>query len=238
MRPILSCAILLGWGLACTAQAQTTAPSISAVGDTQLAQARGRGLPAGNAITGFQLQLVSTWSAPQGALGAAGTVQVGGLGGGRPSVQVSSLASGSGAPGGSAPGSASGSLQIQGVGQLTQVVGEANQGYNTFTLRLVDTASGLPQLPAGSPAASYSVQGGSATVRGDGRGGIVVAITTPAGVAMQTVGGLGSFTQTLRIVGNGQSVTNDAVLTVLTRHVASLGAAGLLGSLQNMMPRH
>lgn len=238
MRRLLPCAALLGLGLTCTAQAEPAAPRIVALTDSQLAQARGRGLPAGPAITGFELQLVSTWSAPQGAVGAAGTLRVDGLGSGQPSVRLSGQASGSGAPAGAAPGSASGVLPVQGVGQLTQVAGDANQGYNRFTLRLLDTAAGLPPLDSGQLAASYVGPGASASVAGDGHGGIVVAISTPAGSAMQSVGGLGSFTQTLRILGNGQSVNNSAVLTVLTRSTPGSGAAGLLNTLQNMIPRH
>lgn len=238
MRRLLPCAALLGLGLACTARAETAVPRIVALDDAQLAQARGRGLPAGQAITGFQLQLVSTWIAPQGAVGAAGTVQVEGLGGGPPSVRVAGQASGNGAPGGGGPGSASGGLPVQGVGQLTQVAGDANQGYNRFTLRLVDTSTGLPALSAGSLGASYAGRGTSASVAGDGHGGLVVAISTPAGSALQSVGGVGSFTQALRIVGNGQRVDNSAMLTVLTRSAPGLGAAGLLSTLQNMIPRH
>ena len=75
-------------------------------------------------------------------------------------------------------------------------------------------------------------------MRADGHGGIVVSLSTPAGSAMQSVGGMGSFTQTLRILGNGQSVNNSAVLTVLSRNAPGVGAAGLLNTLQNMLPRH
>ncbi len=218
---------------------QAAAPEVRVAPDALLAQARGRGLPA-TAITGFRLELASSWSGAQGALDARAAVQVDGLGAGRPLAQFSSAAGGSGSVSGVPTGSAAGSLQVHGVGQLTQVAGDANQGQNSFVVRLVDGAGAAPALPgAGGLGASYQAGASSASVSGDGRGGVVLAIATPLGVATQAVGAAGGYvSQMLRIVGDGQRVSNSALLTVMTQATAGAAAPALLGQLHNMMPRH
>ncbi len=234
---IIRAAVLAMWTAEAHAAQQPIA--IRVVGDAQLALAQGRGLPAGGAITGFRLVLASTWNAPQGALSAGTTLQLNGLGSSRPSLVVSSRASGVGSIDGTANGIATGGLQIRGVGQLTQVAGNANQGGNSFAVRLVDVGTSLPPVDAGSLGASYASAGSSATVGSDGHGGVVVSISTPLGSASQSIGGgTGDVSQALRILGNGQSASNSAVLTVLTRSLPALGTASLLGQLQNMIPRH
>ena len=206
--------------------------------DALLAQARGRGLPA-SAITGFRLELASTWSGAQGTLDASAAVQVDGLGGSRPVVQFASAAGGSGSVSGTPSGNAAGALQVQGVGQLTQVAGDGNQGRNSFVVRLVDSSGGTSALPgAGSLGARYGAGASSASVSSDGSGGVVLAIDTPLGAATQAVGAAGGYvSQMLRIVGDGQTVSNSATLTVMTRAAAVAAAPTLLGQLRNMMPR-
>ena len=213
-------------------------PEVRVAPDALLAQARGRGLPA-TTITGFRLELASSWSGAQGALDASAAVQVDGLGRGLPQAQFASSAGGTGTVSGAPTGNAAGGLQVQGVGQLTQVAGDANVGSNRFVVRLADASTALQPLPAaGRLGARYVVGAASATVSGDGRGGVALEIATPLGVAAQSVGGVGGYVrQMLRIVGDGQRVSNSATLTVMTRSAVAAAAPALLVQLGNMMPR-
>ena len=227
------CAVLLATA-AVAAQAAAAMPSIRVVGDAQLAQARGRGIP-GNAITGFRLELVSSWNNPQGALGASGTLQVSGLGGAQPAVQWVGSAGGRGSISGAATGSTSGALEVGGIGQLTQVAGDANQATNSFTLQLLPDGTALAPIAPGAAAASYSAGGASARIGSDGHGGLVLAIVTPLGSATQAFGS--AIGQALHISGDGQTVRNDAVLTVLTHASSGIASPALLQQLRNAMPR-
>jgi hypothetical protein len=218
--------------------AHASQPEVSVASDALLAQARGRGLPA-TAITGFRLELASSWIGAQGALEASAAVQVDGLGRARPQVQFASSAGGSGIVSGTRTGNAAGALQVQGVGQLTQVAGNANVGSNGFIVRLADTSTALTSMPAaGSLGARYVSGEGSASASGDGRGGVVLEIATPLGVAAQSIGAAGGYvSQMLRIVGDGQRVSNRATLTVMTASATAQATPALLGQLRNMMPR-
>ena len=208
---------------------------VHAVDDSLLATMRGRGIP-GMTITGFQLVAVSTWNGGSGEVSAASTVRVSGLDRSQPRILADSTASGSGAVSNGGPGVTGGALPVQGLGQLTQVAGDGNLGHNSFALRLIPDAAVLPALPGGSLDASYTgADGTRATVEADGRGGITIAIATPAGQSLQAFGG-GGVVQSLAIGGNAQTVLNSAVLTVLARPSGGIAGAALLRQLQNAMP--
>ena len=219
---------------AACAAVHATPPLVRVVGDTRLAQARGRGLP-GDAITGFRLELVSSWSNPQGTLDAGGTLQVSGLGSAQPAVQLVGSAGGQGSIAGTVAGRVGGALAVGGIGQLTQVAGDANQAGNSFTLRLLPDGTALAPIMPGATAASYRAATASAQIGSDGHGGLLLSIATPLGSATQSFGKV--VGQTLQIVGNGQAVRNDAVLTVLTHAAGGNAAPALLQQLRNAMPR-
>ena len=85
------------------------------------------------------------------------------------------------------------------------------------------------QLLRGEPVAGVPVQPATAP------GAIVLAIVTPLGSATQAFGS--AIGQALHISGDGQTVRNDAVLTVLTHASSGIASPALLQQLRNAMPR-
>ncbi|CAJ0822716.1 hypothetical protein [Ralstonia flaminis] len=208
--------------------------------DGELAQQRGKYLGA-SIVSGFMIAMASQWRNEAGQASAEARLLATNLRTNAASVNVSSQASvqmGAGALAGAASGaSAAGGagVQVNGVGQVTQVAGNNNLASNTASISM--QAAPLPTLPSGGSSA-LAAQNGFVAQAQAGAGGVQVAITSPMGVASQSVtsnlaGVAGSLMQVAQLAGNAQVIANQLsiqlqIQTMSRQQLAQIGVAQAL----------
>lgn len=179
-----------------------------------------------NLLVGLRIDLVSSLSTPQnGSASATGSLYVTRAGNGF-DVQVDSRSS---ATAGAAPAlanplaSATGAegLQINGIGQVSQVAGDGNRMTNLTTISFV------PASAVGAAAATQfngqthsSASAGAMTARVTFLAGGLQLALTGAGAALaqqlHTTGANGQVLQTGQIAGNGMVGSNQLQLQLMT----------------------
>lgn len=211
--------------------------------DSELAQQRGKYLGA-SIVSGFMIEMASQWRNEAGQASAQARMLATDLRGHAANVAVSTQASVHMGPGAldeaAAGASASGGagVQVNGVGQVTQVAGNNNLAANTTSISIQPQP--LPTLPSGGPAAVAAGSGFVAQAQA-GAGGVQVAITSPMGVASQAVtpnlaGAAGSVMQVAQLAGNAQVIANQLsiMLQIQSMSRQQLVQVGVAQALQSM----
>lgn len=214
--------------------------------DAELARQRGKYLGA-SIVSGFMIEMASQWRNEAGQASAQARMLATDLRSNAAHVAVSTQASvhmGPGALDGAAPGaSASGGagVQVNGVGQVTQVAGSNNLAANATSISM--QTQPLPALPSGGSAAMAAENGFVARAQA-GTGGVQVAITSPMGVASQSAspnlaGAAGSVMQVAQLAGNAQVITNQLSIQLQMQgmshqQLAQVGVAQALRSIAGL----
>ncbi|VVE44867.1 MULTISPECIES: hypothetical protein [Pandoraea] len=217
------------------------------VSDEVLAHATGK-YAQQNMITGFQLVMQSQWQMPTGAsLMATGVLGVNQNGGG---LQVQTGAATGIIPGlvnatGPLTQSVSGaaSVLINGVAQITQVAGDANNALNKAIIQFgpgVTIASLVPVGGQGANSSQTTVGNLNASVA-ISSAGMQITLNTPNGNLGQSVGGgagaaMNQIMQVVQVAGNAQQVMNTMQLNLQTSPLtsAALHQAGIQSALANI----
>ena len=217
------------------------------VSDEVLSHATGK-YAQQNMITGFQLVMQSQWQMPTGAsLMATGVLGVNQGGG----AQVQT-----GATTGIIPGvvnattpitqivSGGASVLVNGVAQITQVAGDANNALNKATIQFgpgVPIATLIPVGGQGANGSQTTVGNLSASVAITSAG-MQVSLNTPNGNLGQSVGGgagaaMNQIMQVVQVAGNAQQVMNTMQLNLQTSPLTSnaLRQLGIQNAMANMV---
>lgn len=218
------------------------------VSDEVLSHATGK-YAQQNMITGFQLVMQSQWQMPTGAsLAATGVLGVSQGSGG---VQIQT-----GAATGIIPGFVSAttpitqavagaaSVLVNGVAQITQVAGDANNALNKATIQFGPGISISTLVPVSGQGASNSqttVGNLSASVAITSAG-MQIALNTPNGNLGQSVAGgagaaMNQIMQVVQVAGNAQMVMNTMQLNLQTSPLTSnaLRQVGIQNAMANMV---
>jgi hypothetical protein len=224
------------------------------IGDDVLATQTGKYAGA-QMISGFVLNLLSSWQLPNGASALAqGTLSVAQNAAGQASAQVQTAAR-IVEPGNSAHAANNGAnpnamatggqnVSVNGVSQITQVAGNGNVGTNSTQIDYSNNAAQFANGVGGNASPTASATNASGTMKAGiafGNGGITVALQTPAGIATQSIvpgnaQQAGSIAQLLQMAGNGQQVANQLQLVLQTSRMsgATLRQIGVLQALHNI----
>ncbi|QDX21358.1 hypothetical protein FP568_08890 [Pandoraea pnomenusa] len=217
------------------------------VSDEVLSHATGK-YAQQNMITGFQLVMQSQWQMPTGAsLMATGVLGVN-QGAGGYQVQT-------GAATGILPGvanattpvtqvvSGGASVLINGVAQITQVAGDANNALNKAVIQYapgVAIASLIPVSGQGANHSQTTVGNLNASVAITSAG-MQITLNTPNGNLGQSIGGgagaaMNQIMQVVQVAGNAQQVMNTLQLNLQSSPITSGGLrqAGVQSALANM----
>lgn len=223
------------------------------VGDDVLATQTGKYAGA-QMISGFVLNLLSSWQLPNGASALAqGTLSVARNAASEASAQVqtaarivepsnSAHAANNGAnPNASATGGQN--VSVNGVSQITQVAGNGNVGTNSTQIDYSNNAAQFANVVGGSASPTSSATNANGTMKAGitfANGGVTVALQTPAGIATQSIvpgnaQQAGSIAQLLQVAGNSQQVANQLQLVLQTQPMsgAMLRQIGVLQALHN-----
>ncbi|WP_374623877.1 hypothetical protein [Pandoraea sp.] len=218
------------------------------VSDEVLSHATGK-YAQQNMITGFQLVMQSQWQMPTGAsLMATGVLGVNQSGGGY-HVQT-------GAATGIIPGlvpatapitqavAGAASVLVNGVAQITQVAGNANNALNKAIIQFapgVTIATLVPLNGQGANGSHTTVGNLSASVAITSAG-MQISLNTPNGNLGQSVGGgagaaMNQIMQVVQVAGNAQQVMNTMQLNLQTSPLTSgaLRQAGIQNAMANMV---
>ncbi|WP_296226004.1 hypothetical protein [Ralstonia sp. UBA689] len=214
--------------------------------DGELAQQRGKYLGA-SIVSGFMIEMASQWRNEAGQAAAQARMLATNLRGNAANVAVSTQATvqmGAQALAGTSSGAtASGGagVLVNGVGQVTQVAGNNNLASNTTSISM--QAAPLPTLPSGGSSATAAQNGFTAQAQA-GAGGVQVAITSPMGVASQSVtpnlaGAAGSVMQVAQMAGNAQLIANQLAIqlqiqTMSRQQLAQIGVAQALQAMAGL----
>lgn len=214
--------------------------------DDELAQQRGKYLGA-SVVSGFMVDMATYWRNDAGQASAQARLLATNLGSHHPNVAVNTQASvlmGVDSLSGAAPtATASGGtgVQVNGVGQVTQVAGVNNLASNSTSIS-IQTAP-LPTLPSGSTSAIAAQNGFTAQAQA-GMGGVQVTVSSSMGTASQAVtpgrtGMAGSVMQVAQLAGNAQAITNQLsiqlqVQTMSRQQLAQIGVAQALQSVAGL----
>lgn len=177
-----------------------------------------------NMLVGLRLEVTSTVHSAHGSANASGSLSIQRVGNGF-AVQVDSRsgatagAEAAGSGGGHASATGADGLQVNGIGQLSQIAGDDNRMANVTTIRFLPNAAAGP-----SGAADYNGQTSSSAGAGAMTaritffdGGLQLGVSGPgATLAQQFRAGGGQVLQTGQIAGNGVSGSNQLQLTLLT----------------------
>lgn len=218
------------------------------VSDEVLAHATGK-YAQQNMITGFQLVMQSQWQMPTGAsLAATGVL---GVSQGSSGFQLQT-----GAATGIIPGFVSAttpvtqavvgaaSVLVNGVAQITQVAGDANNALNKATIQfgpgiLITTL--VPVSGQGANSSHTTVGNLSASVAITSAG-MQISLNTPNGNLGQSVGGgagaaMNQIMQVAQVAGNAQQVMNTMQLNLQTSPLTSnaLRQVGIQNAMANMV---
>jgi len=214
--------------------------------DGELAQQRGKYLGA-SLVSGFMIEMASHWRNEAGQASARARMLATDLDGNAAHVTVNTQASvqmGGDALAGRSPGaSATGGIgvQVNGVGQVTQVAGNNNVASNSTSVSI----QALP-LPTLSPdgGSAIAAQNGFVARAQAGAGGVQVAVTSPMGVAAQSVtpgsaGAAGSVMQVAQLAGNAQIIANQLsiqlqIQDMSRQQLARIGVAQALQSIAGL----
>jgi hypothetical protein len=220
---------------------------VELVADDELAQMRGKYL-GGNIVSGFMVDMASHWRNEAGQASAEARLVASNLRNGlanvatdvRTSVQMGADALAGSTPGASVSGGTG--VQVNGVGQVTQVAGSNNLASNTNSISM-QTAP-LPTLPSNGQTASVAAQNGFTAQAQVGQGGVQVAITSPMGIATQSVmpgagAAVGSVTQVAQLAGNTQVIANQLAIqlqlqAMSRQQLAQIGVAQALQSIAGL----
>lgn len=241
---------------ACTADRQTL--QWQHVDDDVLAAQTGKYAGA-EMISGFVLNLLSSWQLPNGAAALAqGTLSVARNAAGQVAAQVQTAAhvvdpgrgtraaDNGASPGASANASVTGgqNVSVNGVSQITQVAGNGNVGTNSTQIDYSNNASQFANVVGGSASPTASAANANGTMTAGiafANGGVTVALQTPAGLATQRIvpgnaQQAGTIAQLLQVAGNSQQVANRLQLVLQTQQMsgATLRQIGVLQALHNV----
>lgn len=215
--------------------------------DDELAQMRGKYLGS-NIVSGFMIEMATRWRNEAGQAAAEARLLASNLHGStasvatdvHTSVQMGANALAGGTPNASASGGAA--VQVNGVGQVTQVAGSNNAASNATSISL-QTAP-LATMPGNGQAASSATQSGFTAQAQIGQGGVQVAVTSPMGIASQAVtsglgGAAGSVTQVAQLAGNAQVITNQLTIqlqmqAMSRQQLAQIGVAQALRAIAGL----
>lgn len=224
------------------------------VGDDVLATQTGKYAGA-NMISGFVLNLLSSWQLPNGATALAqGTLKVAQNAASQASAQVQTAArivepgNGNHAANNGANPNASvtggQNVSVNGVSQVTQVAGDGNIGTNSTQIDYSNNAAQFANIPGGSASPTSSATSADGTMKAGiafANGGVTVALQTPAGLATQSIvpgnaQQAGTIAQLLQVAGNSQQVANQLQLVLQTQQMsgATLRQIGVLQALHNV----
>ncbi|CAJ0733441.1 hypothetical protein [Ralstonia mannitolilytica] len=220
--------------------------AVEVADDDELAQQRGKYLGA-SVVSGFMVEMATHWRNEAGQASAQARLLATDLNSHAANVVTNTQASvqmGVGSLSGISPtANASGGngVQVNGVGQVTQVAGANNLASNTTSIS-IQTAP-LPTLPSGSATANAAQNGFVAQAQA-GLSGVQVAVSSPMGVASQAVspggaGIAGSVMQVAQLAGNAQVITNQLsiqlqVQTMSRQQLAQIGVAQALQSVAGL----
>jgi len=224
------------------------------VGDDVLAAQTGKYAGA-QMISGFVLNLLSTWRLPNGAAALAqGTLSVARNSANQVGAQVRTAARIVDPAGGNHPAGSNGAnpdasasggqnVSVNGVSQITQVAGNGNVGTNSAQIDYSNNAAQFANVVGGSASAASSAANANGTMKAGiafENGGVTVALQTPAGIATQRIvpgsaQQAGTIAQLLQVAGNSQQVENQLQLVLQTQPMsgAMLRQIGVLQALHN-----
>ncbi|WP_287495902.1 peptidase C39 [Pandoraea sp. CB10b_02] len=218
------------------------------VSDDVLSHATGK-YAQQNMITGFQLVMQSQWQMPTGAsLMATGVLDVSQNGSG---YQVRT-----GASTGIIPGLANAarpltqtvagptSVLVNGVAQITQVAGDANNALNKAVIQFAPGISITALVPASGQGtnSSQTTLGNLNASVAISSAGMQISLNTPNGNLGQSVAGgagaaMNQIMQVVQVAGNAQQVMNTMQLNLQTGPLTSAGLrqAGVQSALANVI---
>jgi hypothetical protein len=228
------------------------------VGDDVLATQSGKYAGA-EMISGFVLNLLSTWQLPNGATALAqGSLTVVQNAASQASAQVQTAArivaptqtdsrhAANNGANSNALASATGgqNVSVNGVSQITQVAGDGNVGTNSTQIGYSNNAAQFATVAGGSASPTSSAASADGSIKASiafSNGGVTVALQTPAGLAQQNIvpgnaQQAGTIAQLLQVAGNNQQVTNQLQLMLQTQQMggAMLRQVGVLQALHNL----
>lgn len=208
------------------AQSAAALPPLRAapVDELTLSQVSGKYFGA-NMLVGLRLEVTSTLHTAQGSANATGSLSIQRVGNGfvvlvdSRSAAVADISTAAGSGGNHASATGADGLQVNGIGQISQIAGDDNRLANVTTIRF------LPPTAAGSAdAATYNGQTSSAAAAGPMTaritfldGGMQLGLWGPgATLAQQFRAGGGQVLQMGQIAGNGVVGNNQLQLQLLT----------------------
>lgn len=211
---------------AAAAQPAVALPPLRAdlVDELTLSQVSGKYFGA-NMLVGLRVDITSTLhTAQQGSASAAGALSIRRVGNGFEVLVDSRSGANAGAPsstvGTNLTATGADGLQINGIGQVSQIAGDGNRMANTTTIRFLSDSGG------GADAASFNGHTSSSSSAGAMTahvtfldGGVQLGLTAPGAMLAQqfrTGDGSGQVMQVGQIAGNGVIGSNQLQLQVLT----------------------
>ena len=192
------------------------------VDELTLSQVSGKYYGA-NMLVGLRLEVTSTLHTAQGNANASGSLSIQRVGNGF-QVQVDSrsgaVAGIDAVSGSGTQASATGAdgLQVNGIGQISQIAGDDNRLANVTTIRFLPRAAGASDAAGYNGQTSSSADAGAMTARITFfDGGMQLGLSGPgATLAQQFRAGGGQVLQMGQIAGNGVFGSNQLQLTLLT----------------------
>lgn len=193
------------------------------VDELTLSQVSGKYYGA-NMLVGLRLEITSTVHSAHGSANASGSLSIQRVGDGF-EVQIDSRSGATagaevaGSGGGYASATGADGLQVNGIGQLSQIAGDDNRMANVTTIRFLPNADAGPSGGGGyNGQTSSSAGAGAMTARITFfDGGLQLGVSGPgATLAQQFRAGGGQVLQTGQIAGNGVFGSNQLQLTLLT----------------------
>jgi hypothetical protein len=220
--------VLLVAGAAAAQPAAALPPvQVEVVDDSTLAGINGKYYGA-NMLVGLRIDVVSTLhNAQQGTAQASGSLVIRRNGNGfdvSVGTQAQTEAGGEAAP---ATGIATGGqhLQVDGIGQITQIAGDGNQLSNLTSIRFVSDLTGADGLNGATSSQSNAGPMTAQVTFGDG--GMRLDLTGPGSVLGQQFhpganGADGRILQIGQIAGNGITASNQLHLQLMTQLMPAL----------------
>lgn len=192
------------------------------VDELTLSQVSGKYFGA-NMLVGLRLEVTSTLHTAHGSANATGSLSIQRTGTGF-DVQVDSRSGAAGlAPmpasgvGGASATGADG-LQVNGIGQISQIAGDDNRMANVTTIRFLPAGAGASDPAGYNGQTSSAAEAGAMTARITFLdGGMQLGVAGPGvTLAQQFVAGGGQVLQSAQVAGNGMFGSNQMLLTLMT----------------------
>ncbi|WP_101926931.1 MULTISPECIES: hypothetical protein [Luteimonas] len=227
---LLAALLAVGAALPVHAQAPQTAPAagngLREIPDAELGDMRGRYIVGDNRIAWFGVSMVSTWltgsgQAVQGAMKMGFDVR-----GNTPVVSFTpSVTITEGAPALAATGDraidSAGLANVDGLVQSIQVAGDANAARNGTTLTIRDGDAPSASAQDIAPATAFAQSGGVTAQAGVDNGAARVLLQIAGQGATEQWIGANAVGQSIRIAGDGQSVSNQLQLDLVRQALPS-----------------